>query len=303
MKISLLPKYLGALSLVAIFTAQSSAQVLLPPLDSTVWLRADAGVVTDGGKVVQWLDQSGNAHDAQQGNGTYQPTFISNGINGNPVLRFNDNNVLSTNAVALNAANMSVFIVAAVDSQFDPFQNILTYSNEPDSSAPVIWGGFSLFNGRVAGDGASSTITTGNSRIVEAPNWMGGGTPKIGEFFFSTEQLSYLAVNGQQVGVADGMVDGTLPTASHYSGFPLRLNIGADWGRGSTPVYGLTGDIAEILVYNRALSENERLQVLDYMGEKYGIAIPEPTSIGLLALAGGFIGWVARRRTNKVARP
>ena len=38
----------------------------------------------------------------------------------------------------------------------------------------------------------------------------------------------------------------------------------------------IKGDLAEILVYQRTLTEDERKKVEDYLGAKYGIKITRP---------------------------
>jgi hypothetical protein len=38
------------------------------------------------------------------------------------------------------------------------------------------------------------------------------------------------------------------------------------------------GDLAELIVYARILSDQERMQVEDYLAKKYGITIARPSS-------------------------
>ena len=60
------------------------------------WLKANTGVFTDNGTtgatdgqlVQQWNDQSTIANHARQTDGARKPTYRTNIINGNPVLRF-----------------------------------------------------------------------------------------------------------------------------------------------------------------------------------------------------------------------
>src|ERR1035438_8942129 len=60
------------------------------PTGLSVWLKADAGVTTNAsGGVTTWSDQSGNGNDAVQATDAFAPLFVTNAVNGNPVLRFN----------------------------------------------------------------------------------------------------------------------------------------------------------------------------------------------------------------------
>lgn len=57
-------------------------------------LRTDVTRLT----VSQWLDQSVNGRNASMATASRQPVFISNAVNGSPVLRFNGAQSLSFNA-------------------------------------------------------------------------------------------------------------------------------------------------------------------------------------------------------------
>ena len=65
-----------------------------------VWLRADTGVVLNGGNVAKWEDQSGNLNDAIQPIDVNQPLFIPNAVNGKPSLRFSDDFTVDHNTYA-----------------------------------------------------------------------------------------------------------------------------------------------------------------------------------------------------------
>ncbi len=61
----------------------------------------------------------------------------------------------------------------------------------------------------------------------------------------------------------------------------------------------LTGDIAELVVYNRAMAGSERLGVEEYLGDKYSIQIvPEPSYLMALGLGAAVVLPVLRRRHN-----
>ncbi len=65
------------------------------PAGLSIWLDAShvngARVANpaSGTQIGTWTDLSGLAHNATQGNAGNQPTLISNGINGQPTIRFN----------------------------------------------------------------------------------------------------------------------------------------------------------------------------------------------------------------------
>ncbi len=79
--------------LVAATNQSSSKKILLsitiPTANLKLHLRSDLAVTSTSSAVSNWGDVSGCDNDATQATGGNQPTFISNVINGNPVLRFN----------------------------------------------------------------------------------------------------------------------------------------------------------------------------------------------------------------------
>lgn len=70
-------------------------------------------------------------------------------------------------------------------------------------------------------------------------------------------------------GVPDNTADGH---ASDVSASNIGFALGAEWD-GSTSYNPLNGDIAELIVYSRALSPAERSSVHRYCAQKYGLAV------------------------------
>ena len=84
----------GVGSNVTFTVVANGATASLPFLSSgslQLWLKADAGVVTNGsGYVSQWQDQSGNANNAFQSTASQQPSLVAaSGLFGRAVVRFN----------------------------------------------------------------------------------------------------------------------------------------------------------------------------------------------------------------------
>ena len=80
----------SATSAAVSITVTGAAPVLQPTTNGLqVWLRADAGVVTNAsGLVTSWADQSGHGNDATQADTTAAPLWKANVINGQPALNF-----------------------------------------------------------------------------------------------------------------------------------------------------------------------------------------------------------------------
>jgi len=83
-----------------------------PAPKPALWLKPDRGIILNGSTVSTWEDQSGNGHDAVQVDSTKQPTYVQNGINGRPKLRFTESWMQITNGTNLNIKY--IFIVTSL---------------------------------------------------------------------------------------------------------------------------------------------------------------------------------------------
>jgi hypothetical protein len=86
-------------------------------LSPVLLLDANLGVTESGGKVSAWADQSGNGNDVAQADSDKQPTLVADGVNGEPVLRFDGvDDFLETTLEALPNATI-VFVGSINDSR------------------------------------------------------------------------------------------------------------------------------------------------------------------------------------------
>lgn len=206
-----------------------------------LWFKADAGTstTTNGAAISQWNDQSGNARHVAQATGANQPTYQENVVNGRPVVRFDGtNDYLEATGFTLTQPN-TMFVVA-----------------KPANVAS---------NGKNVVDG----VTTRNAVTI-------GTTPKIGLNAGSDVnstldwtvafQLVTAVFNGasslvRRNGVASAAVN---PGTASLAG----IRIGTF--NGSLAMWN--GDVAEVLVYNAALSTVDRDAVESHLTSKYAIA-------------------------------
>jgi len=232
------------------------------PTDPTLWLKADAGVIEENGQVARWEDQSSNGNHAAQGIDIYRPRLESSGLNGKPSLCFEGKQILVTDHFSLNGTEVSVFFVGQVESKVSAYQMLLVYG-EANMDHGVVRGGFYVYNTTVfPGGGNAVNIYTQKGASISAPNWLGGSSPKIGEFSFKVDGPSSVSVDG-------ALVDSTQEQSTLLPFNPLQIGA-ASFEAG--PHLGLFGLISEILIYNRDLSNEDRAQVLSYLANKYGIS-------------------------------
>ncbi len=225
-----------------------NTRVTPPPVQSGIVLdlRADAGVVLDtNGNVREWLDQGPQGNIAAPNTPT-GPQFAMGQINGLPVISFNGTESLSLPYNLMqNASSGEVIGVVKVGSnpgQFNMLWNFGTYL------------GSSYLGDAHFDDFGSSDF----SSVSESPS-------EIAQYF-----------------IYDTSIDSSGTTIYRYDGFPEWTRNGLTVGFGLYPDIGgygtgmLIGNIAEVIVYDRTLTDSERSAMGTYLLSKY--AFPSITA-------------------------
>lgn len=242
-------------STVAILTVSSN---VVPENALALWLRADAGIVLNGSTVAQWSDQSGNNRHAVQASGGSQPLLRPGALHGQPALRFDGTNDFLTFNLPVNGlTGMTVFLVAAntlnQTGGSSQAEQCALFWNEA-----AYWGTLYLspFQGSVCA--RFGTGQSGNRMVYPRP------VPAGSNFTLSTAvkdaTSDSLFVNGTRV-LSEGGKLGTI-AACRDTG-----NV----GRGFDDNTFYAGDMAEVLVYTRALTVSERQAIEAYLSRKYGL--------------------------------
>ena len=242
-----------------------------------VWLRADAVATNDatqlrasGGNffVRRWNDQSGAANSAQQATDDLQPQFFPAvaELNNQPALRFDGANDLLT--LPGSPAQNSFCLIAAARTG-------VGHEIDPQSASGV--GGVSgqryLFGATHGGDfnaGAGVSV----------------GTNGISVYEHGANYMPALAVYQGPVGKAFTIISVNYSNKQPFlywqgnlvsPGFPSpRVIVAAPTQIGSGAYGAFSGDVAEILVYDRALSETERRSIEESLARKYALRLPSP---------------------------
>jgi hypothetical protein len=230
-----------------------------------LWLDATRINQANNTAVATWADQSGNGYDATQSTTAARPTFIASGLNGLPVVRFDgtdDHLGLSGGALGLfkNVAGATIFIA-------------VKYSATAVNAS-------SFF----ASNGTSATIARIQIRTTTTPRYQvtarrldADSSQNVGsnQATSTTNFVIHSAFFNYQNTLMQQYINGTLDgektdfqTAGNTSNTD---SLAIFLGRVSATY--LTGDIAEIIVYNRALNTSELAQVHRYLSRKWGIAL------------------------------
>jgi hypothetical protein len=242
-----------------------SNTVFTPTLFPGLQLWLDATQIagyTNGQAMTSWVDKSVNAYANTGSNG---PTYQTNALNSLPTVRFNGT------------------------SQFFNFGNVINLQST----------GISLFT-------VANIQTSGNLSLI-AKSVAGPGTGRWGLIRDAGNMIFLLNTNATtfNIGYSDSATGTRLlealwdrTTITNYSNAVLRasdgtateagtllntfpLYVGAypnSAGTGPFPGYFMNGDIGETLVYNRALSTQDRQTVEGYLSWKWGLQGTLPTT-------------------------
>jgi len=240
------------------------AHAVDPPVSDglQLWLRADAGVTSDANGVSLWADQTTNGLNVTQTDNARKPELITSAFdNGLPAIRFTAgatdasddrlDGAASTPVISGTSAR-SVFIVAK--------KNISTTTNVSIMTLNTTTGGG---NGTVYRMTPEMGVRVYGSTLYE-------NHPIDQEYRIISYQNPAAANTNNTTALLDGIhlkpssftADRSINTGT--GGF----RIGDSEGTGGS---SLTGDVAEVLVYNRKLSAVETNAVGSYLETKYGL--------------------------------
>lgn len=235
--------------------------------DLQLWLRSDTGLTYDSDGVSVWEDQSGNNNHAEQSVIVQRPAFVAHGLNYFPVLRFDG----SDDRLAIRNLNYSgplaqVTVCAVVRSETPAAQIIASFDGDHYWELTLSDGGSPALARWRTTDTAAATDTLPSPRTLADTRW-----------YFVCAQFEAGAAPDKQL-----FVDGVLASAvtAHGgnnlgSGGVTRFGFIGAGSQASTfdgPVAGsgfFAGDLAELVIYNRALTAAERDQLERYFAKRY----------------------------------
>lgn len=279
-------------------TSISGLRVWLDGSDaSTLFKDADgtAQVSANGDQVALWRDKSGNNNHAVAWVGpTSSPTYTASALGGKSALTFNGSQGLSNGTYAWSSS-VNIFAVVSANSwsSANGYRFIL-------SSMPATYNaGIALTGGAYDGWNANEVLAYGNNWVSEPTP----STPRVNAPYgtLSNGQAAILDVSLSD-SVADIALNGSLLTPTYRSiNNEVFAKNGYNVAGKEDRDQAWQGNIAELVIFDRVLSDSEANEVGSYLQDKYGITgayalIPEPSSLGLLLLGGGAVLLLRRRR-------
>ena len=244
-----------------------------------LWLDATRINQANNTAVATWADQSGNGYDATQGTSAARPTYIASGLNGLPVVRFDGTDDVmsipsSTSTFKFLHSDVStIFIVAKAGVVTDPNTRYGFLGTNGGGNTSVV--GININWDDRASQSLNNAIRTG------VTNGVGWRTLNTENNYFAANTFGILTVRTDPANATplersilnfnggtdrkNNIENSTLSTANSAQDVAI--------GSGGASAFVLNGDIAEIIVYNRALNTSELAQVHRYLSRKWGIQL------------------------------
>jgi len=237
-------------------TGSNSSEVKATPFNLAAWFKADAiNGLTNGSPIPTWVDYSGNGFNATQSNASQQPTYVTNAINGLPVVRFN------------SAASSYLSFTRPVQDDFTI--TFVFQSKQGSGTSTWYYNGAGLVNGEVAGvindfgtslnaNGQICAGTGSPDTPIYSGNGYNDGKPHI-VTFERTETNGLIAL------YADSALVATATGGTESLTAPSVLTLGCI----QTLIGFLSGDLAEVRIYNSVLQPSDRQLLETALRVKY----------------------------------
>jgi len=237
----------------------------VPTSGLTCWYKADNGAILSSGSVTSWIDVSGSGSTASQTMSSAQPTYNSSAINGLPAVVFNGSSDYFNMPAGFSnfASGVSIFVVANPTASSPYYNNIFDFANTSNYGVSALslvqptgtTLTFELFDsgGNVTSVASSSAVTIGSYKLFEVT----------------------------QDGTATGTMYTNAVQIAQNTAMSSTSSLNPNYNFLASQVGGVnffTGDIAEVLIYNRLLTNSQRLGVEQYLVGRYGFP-PLPPSI------------------------
>jgi prepilin-type N-terminal cleavage/methylation domain-containing protein len=233
----------------------------------------DVEIMDNGESIGRWNDinpQKSSPLSVSQSTIGNQPTYYKNGINGLPVIKFvtSSSHCLSRSSVLgedlFKTDQASIFVV----------QKYVGANNTVNSSISWAYGGYlaggKRFNLHAPGNAGNIAFDFGTCCTSGT-----GRTQYTSSNFANTPYVisAIRKVDTGEIRLNGGSALNSITTATSTLDTSQSATLWIGCGLNDTIDAPFNGYIGEIIVYNRALKNQERVAVEQYLGKKWGIKV------------------------------
>jgi hypothetical protein len=222
-----------------------------------LWLKANDLAQANGSVVTNWQDASGYNNHAVAVSGS-APSLATNTYHGYPSVNFtaaNNTYLRIPHSPSLTPSAVTIFVVGKYTTGSVGWAPFLIKADN-----------YSWLNGYgVTLDGSASQAFTYVSNFSTSGAYATAAinTPAIFTSRFDNTNLDFFI---SEYWLGNTAYSGTINNSNNF----LYLGISPD-GAGTGVQAPLNGDIAEVIIYNRALNGAEKLMVSNYLSSKYDL--------------------------------
>lgn len=200
---------------------------------------------------------------------TKQPTYIENAINNLPALKFINNIEMRSSDIELNdfisSDQATIFLVQNNFSGDDTTTTIswVPTSSNTDSGEVTRFNIHALVINKIVFDFGTCCPASTRTSTASLNNFL--NRDKIISFVKNSNNVNF-RVNFNETTANNSSATSTLSASLSAPFIVGKLRTGNN--------YFFNGNIGEIIIFDRALTEIERKKIEDYLSDKWGIPIP-----------------------------
>ena len=272
----------GSLLVITALAAVAAGTSMVARVSASPVLLADYKAVNYNATTGVWTDSSGNGDNATVGTGVTAPTLVTNATpNGSSAVNF-----------AADSEYLNITTGLPAGSGY----TVLAFA-EP--TATTVNGTYAIVGG---GPGALEyriqTLNGGNVQVLLDTDITAFGASNTA---VSNNSFSMIGVATDNTGNAtfylNGSADGTT-TGSNAFNSAVNLIGASDTGANASPNEFFIGNIAELQIYSGVMTSSQIQTVNESFTSAYVNPVPEPTTLGLIAIGGAGLLLMGRKRTT-----
>ena len=243
-----------------------TANIAIPRKHLRLWLAADAAVIQKNGQITRWNDLSGNGLDALQECVTCCPEYLPDAVNGKPAVHFDgEDDYLSFSPLEVKGLTQMTLVLVSANWK------LTTNTQWGDEGGPHGTVNAALLFEETGEFGSWGVVYLNPFQTIVKTRF-GTGQPDSDDFWQRPESIrgGFSITVGMKQGDADYLFINGERVAKFVGKRTMIANTGnTGWlGRGRVDTYG-PFDIAEVLIYGKALADAELKQLHVYLMTKY----------------------------------